>query len=56
MGPSAFTRSAAGPPVDEYSHGTVGLMLVEGKLVLAGLQHHLVQAQTKDHCCRRPRC
>jgi len=42
--------------VDEYSPGTVGQTLAEGKLVLAGLQHHLVQAQTEDHCCRRRRC
>jgi len=33
-----------GAPVDEYSPGTVGQTLAEGKLVLAGLQHHLVQA------------
>jgi hypothetical protein len=45
-----------GAAVDEYSPGTVGLTLAEGKLVLAGLQHHLVQAQTEDHCCRRRRC
>jgi hypothetical protein len=45
-----------GAAVDEYSPGTVGLTLAEGKLVLAGLQHHLVQAQTEDHCCRRGRC
>ena len=38
-----------GAAVDEYSPGTVGLTLAEGKLVLAGLQHHLVQAQTEDH-------
>ena len=24
--------------------------------MLAGLQHHLVQAQTEDRCCRRRRC
>ena len=45
-----------GTAVDEYSPGTIGLTLAEGKLVLAGLQHHLVQAQTEDHCCRRRRC
>jgi len=45
-----------GAAVDEYSPQTVGLTLAEGKLVLAGLQHHLVQAQTEDHCCRRRRC
>jgi hypothetical protein len=45
-----------GAVVDEYSPGAVGLTLAEGKLVLAGLQHHLVQAQTEDHCRRRRRC
>jgi hypothetical protein len=30
--------------------------LAEGKLMLAGLQHHLIQAQTEDHCRRRRRC
>src|SRR5271155_1343331 len=45
-----------GAAVDEYSPRTVGLTLAEGKLVLAGLQYHLVQAQTEDHCCRRRRC
>jgi transposase len=45
-----------GAAVDEYSPRTVGLTLAEGKLVLAGLQHHLVQAQTEDHCRRRRRC
>jgi hypothetical protein len=45
-----------GAPIDEYSPRTVGLTLAEGKLVLAGLQHHLVQAQTEDHCRRRRRC
>jgi hypothetical protein len=44
-----------GAAVDEYSPRTVGLTLAEGKLALAGLQHHLVQAQTEDHCwfCRK---
>ena len=45
-----------GAGVDEYSPGTVGLTLAEGKLVLAGLQQHLVRAQTEDHCFRRRRC
>ena len=45
-----------GAAVDEHSPWTVGLTLAEGKLVLAGLQYHLVQAQTEDHCCRRRRC
>ena len=34
-----------GAAVDEHSPWTVGLTLAEGKLVLAGLQHHLVRAQ-----------
>jgi len=46
----------SGAAVDEYSPWTVGLTLAKGKLVLAGLQHHLVPAQTEDHCCRRRRC
>jgi hypothetical protein len=45
-----------GAAVDEYSPRTIGLTLAEGKLVLAGLQRHLVQAQTEDHCRRRRRC
>lgn len=45
-----------GAPVDEYSPRTIGLTLKEGKLVLAGLQHRLVEAQTEDHCHRRRRC
>ena len=45
-----------GAAVDEYSPRTVGLTLAEGKLVFAGLLHHLVQAQTEDHCRRRRRC
>ena len=45
-----------GAPVDEYSPRTIGLSLAEGKLVLAGLQRDLVQAQTEDHCRRRRRC
>lgn len=45
-----------GAPVDEYSPGTIGLTLAEGKLVLAGLQQRLVEAQTGDHCRRRRRC
>src|SRR5580658_3240372 len=45
-----------GAAVDEYSPRTIGLTLAAGKLVLAGLQRHLVQAQTEDHCRRRRRC
>jgi hypothetical protein len=35
-----------GAAVDEYSPGTVALTLAEGKLVPAGLHHHLVQPAT----------
>ena len=45
-----------GAAVDEYSPRSIGLTLAEGKLVLAGLQHNLVQAQSEDHCRRRRRC
>ena len=45
-----------GAPVDEYSPRTIGPTLAEGKLMLAGMQHQLVEAQTEDHCHRRRRC
>jgi hypothetical protein len=45
-----------GAATDKYSSWTIGLALAEGKLVLAGLQHHLVWAQTGVHCCRRRQC
>jgi hypothetical protein len=35
---------------------TVGLTLAVGKQVLAGLQSHLVRAQTEEYCQRRRRC
>ena len=34
----------------------LGLTLAEGKETLAGLQRHLVQAQTEEHCRNRRRC
>ena len=34
----------------------LGLTLAEGKKTLAGLQRHLVQAQTEEHCRNRRRC
>jgi len=46
----------SGASVDEYFPRTIGLTLRKGKLVLAGLQHRLVEAQTEDHCHRRRRC
>ena len=45
-----------GAAVDEYSPMTIGLTLAEGKTMLAGMQHQLVEAQTEDHCHRRRRC
>jgi hypothetical protein len=35
---------------------TLGLTIAEGKKTLAGLQRHLVQAQTEEHCRSRRRC
>ncbi len=35
---------------------TVGLTLADGKRILAGLQHHLVQAQSGDYCRQRQVC
>ena len=35
---------------------TLGLSIADGKTTLAGLQHHLVQAQTEEHCQSRRRC
>jgi hypothetical protein len=35
---------------------TLGLSLAEAKEVLAGLERHLVQAQTDEHCQARRRC
>jgi hypothetical protein len=45
-----------GAAVDEYLPHTIGLSLAEGKRLLAGLQLHVIQAQTEDHCGRRRRC
>ena len=45
-----------GAPAGEYSPRTIGLTLKEGTLVLAGLQHCLVEARAGDHCHRRRRC
>ena len=35
---------------------TLGLSIANGKTTLAGLQHHLVQAQTEEHCQSRRQC
>jgi hypothetical protein len=47
------TRCSATPGC---SAATVGLSLAEAKVVLAGLQRHLVQAQAEEHCQIRRRC
>jgi hypothetical protein len=36
--------------------GNIGLTMAEGKLTLAGLQRHLVQAQAEEYCRSRRRC
>ena len=47
---------AGGSTMTDCSAATLGLTLVEAKAVLAGLQRHLVQAQTEEHCQARRRC
>jgi len=47
---------SGGSIIAGYSPATLGLSLAEAKTVLAGLQHHLVQAQTEEHCQARRRC
>ncbi len=39
-----------------YSAETLGLTVADGKKMLAGLQRHLVHAQTDEHCRSRRRC
>ena len=48
--------STGGSATAEYSAETLGLSVAEGKMTLAGLQHHLVQAQAEEHCRSRRRC
>ena len=48
--------SVGGCGTIDYSADTLGLTLAEGKKTLAGLQRHLVQAQTEEHCRNRRRC
>src|SRR5271157_3688953 len=42
--------SVGGGTTTEYSAETLGLTIAEGNTALAGLQRHLVQAQTEEHC------
>ena len=48
--------SAGECPAAACSAETLGLTVAEGKKTLAGLQRHLVQAQTDEHCRSRRRC
>jgi hypothetical protein len=48
--------SAGGSTTADYSAETLGLTVAEGKITLAGLQRHLVQAQTEEHCQSRRGC
>src|SRR5271166_3940482 len=48
--------SVGGCATIDHSAETLGLTLAEGKKTLAGLQRHLVQAQTEEHCRNRRRC
>src|SRR5271157_401752 len=48
--------SVGGGTTTEYSAETLGLTIAEGNTALAGLQRHLVQAQTEEHCRNRRRC
>jgi hypothetical protein len=48
--------SVGGCATIDHSADTLGLTLAEGKKTLAGLQRHLVQAQTEEHCRNRRRC
>jgi hypothetical protein len=48
--------SAGGSTTVEYPAETLGLTVAEGKMTLAGLQRHLVQAQADEHCQSRRRC
>ena len=48
--------SPGGCTTAEYSAETLGLSVAEGKMTLAGLQRHLVQAQAEEHCRSRRRC
>ena len=55
-GAQVFEVHAGGGTAAACSPETLGLSLAEGNEVLAGLQRHLVQAQTEEHCQTRRRC
>jgi hypothetical protein len=52
----AHEVNAGGSNTAECSAATVGLTLADGKRTLAGLQDHLVQAQTQEYCRQRRLC
>jgi hypothetical protein len=47
---------AGGGTMPGCSAATLGLTLADAKAVLSGLQRHLVQAQTEEHCQARRGC
>jgi len=51
-----YEVSAGGTNSVECSATTVGLTLADGKRTLAGLQDHLVRAQTEEYCRQRRLC
>jgi hypothetical protein len=53
---TVVVHEVGGGAAGEYSPRMIGLTLEEGKRILAGLQRHLVQAQTEDHCRLRRCC
>jgi hypothetical protein len=52
----AHEAHTGGSTMTGCAAATLGLTLAEAKAVLAGLQRHLVQAQTEEHCQTRRRC
>ena len=48
--------SAGGSTTAKCSAETLGLRVAKGKMILAGLQRHLVRTQTEERCQRRRRC
>ena len=52
----AHEVNAGGSNTAECSAEMVGLTLADGKRTLAGLQDHLVQAQTREYCRQRRLC
>ena len=51
-----YEATVGGSATIGYSVGLLELTFAECKNTLAGLQSHLVQARTREHCRRRRRC